>query len=92
MVQRNTAIRPPTRVFENEEIHPFECCSFPYPQSMRSQAIHNRITGVDMPENHHFDILRKNGLYPSEWSVDRWMICRNEYNHCTPPFRRTGNK
>ena len=90
MVNRQTFIRPPTRVFEEASIHPSECRSFPYSQETRSQALHNRIIGADGPENLNIQNLRQNRLYPSEWSVDRWTSRHLQYNHIRP-YRRTGN-
>ena len=90
MVNHQTFIRPPARIFEEAAIHPSECRSFRYSQEMRSQAIHNRITGADGPRNLNIANLRQNRLYPSEWSVDQWTQRQGEFNHIRP-FRRTGN-
>ena len=58
---------------------------------MRSQAIDNRINGEDGPKNVNITRLREQGLYPSEITVDRWMVRRNEHGHARL-FCRTGNR
>ncbi len=90
MVRRRVAIRPPTRVFQTESVHPSEQRSFAYSQEMRRLAITMRMQGMDGDDNEHVAHLRANGQYPSEGTVDRWMLLQNNFGH-TRPFRRTGN-
>ena len=91
MVVHQTSIRPPTRVFKQQKIHPSECRSFAYSQEMREQAIDNRLHGEDDIDNPTIVRQRNEGLYPSEQTVDRWMGRVNEHGHALA-FRRTGNR
>ena len=91
MVNAQTAIRQPNRVFDPVAIHPSECRSFAYAQETRSQAIDNRLHGDDGPENATILRQRGDGLYPSEQTVDRWMRRYNQYGH-VQAFQRTGNQ
>ena len=90
MVNHQTFIRSPTRIFQETVVYPSECRSFAYSQETWSQAIFNQIIGADGPENLNIQNLRQNRLYPSEWPVDWWMRRQHQFNHIRP-FRRTGN-
>ncbi len=88
MTRRQLQVRPPTRVFSAEHIHPSECRFFPYLQDM---AILNRLNGFDGPENQQISTLQNLvGQYPSEHSVNRWTERHLQFDHCRT-FRRTGN-
>ena len=92
MVNHQTFIRPPTRVFQETTVHPSECRSFAYSQETRSQAIFNQIIGADGPENLNIQNLRQNRLYPSECLLTDGCAApsKHQFNHIRP-FLRTGN-
>ena len=92
MVRHQVPIRPPTRVYQDEQVHPSECRSFPYSHDMRQMAVTMRLNGLDEPNaGGVVAFLRHEGRYPVERTVDRWMETQIANGH-SRPFRTTGNR
>ena len=84
-------VRPPNQVFKQPKARISECRGHAYPEAMRNMAVAARFNANgNMEDENYVTSMRQQGLYPSSWTVDKYVQRYMMYGHCRA-FRRTGN-